>query len=328
MKSRKPSIFLLVSTLLTLLAGCIFDNRLTPMPFQLTSTATLLTSTSIQTLTITPTRTFMPVQTLSPDDAYTRLHALLTDTANCRLPCWMGITPGESTLQEASEQLILFSGIAERTGIGIIVGAEEGSYGTLTIPYPNDNKTIEIRLSYQKPADENKVFVIWLDTRAYRLKDGEYNGDVYGYIAYTELLKAYSLSGVLSTYGPPSLIFIRSDLPGVPTPEWWGSFIIHIWYPEQGIFLGYYMFAEGVGENYRFCPSNAFISGTLIPLGHGTDFQEILVSLRGVYPLFFPPASNIKTPQEAFGMTIEGFYQLLTASPNSCLETPKGIWWP
>jgi hypothetical protein len=160
------------------------------------------------------------------------------------------------------------------------------------------------------------------------LKDGQYSGDIYGYPAYTALLGAYTLSEILSDYSLPSHIFIQSDLSGTPSPGWWGTFIIHLWYPEQGIFMEYQMAIDGSGDIYRFCPTNAFVSGTLIPLGHRTDYQEILINLRGIYPLFFPPASNIKMPEEAFEMTDEEFYELFTASPNSCLETQKSIWWP
>jgi hypothetical protein len=180
--------------------------------------------------------------------------------------------------------------------------------------------------------NDNKVSGISFRTRAYRLKDGQYEGDVYGYPAYGELLKSYTLSGILSSYGPPSQIFIDAALgsQALPvTPAFGDYFKIHLWYPDQGIFMEYDISVEGSGDNYRFCPTNASILGVLTPPGLATaSYQEILLKSWDEYINFFPPTEFIKTSEEAFGMTIQEFYQLFRSPTNQCLETPKSIWWP
>jgi hypothetical protein len=266
MKHKTLPIILLSISLLTFFKGCQYGSR--PTPIQLTT----ITVAPIHMPTFSPISTIPSASTLVPKDAYARLQMLLTDTTNCHLPCWLGITPGETDWQDVTTQLMMFSSIASN-GLDIGSVVEKGAYGNLLIPFPKDNMAIEIGSSYRASLNTNTVNVIWLDTRAYRLKGGEYDGDVYGYAMYDEILKAYTLSEILSDYGQPSRVFIRSDLSGTPPPGWWGYIIIHIWYPDQGVFLEYKTVIDGAGNTYRFCPSNAFISGTLIPPGHANDYH-------------------------------------------------------
>ena len=161
-------------------------------------------------------------------------------------------------------------------------------------------------------------------------------GDVYGYEAYNSLLQNYALSTVLSTNGPPTYIYIfgyvRADIilsvsqtPYVLTDR----FVIHLVYPDQGILMEYEMTVEGHGDNYRFCPSNASISGIFMSLGSADDFFNALHGLGDDFWSSYPPDwVNSKTPDNAFGMTIEDFYQIFCSTPNHCLETIKSIWWP
>jgi hypothetical protein len=325
MTTKKIPIYLIGAAIIAL-AGCLPYNLPAPTLIHATDTITL---TSTRKPTNMPTFTATPVPTLSPNDVYTRVNEFLTNNSYCRLPCWFGIVPQQSTLIDVQTQLTMFSSIS--TDISYDLPTDNWVVSTLTIPFTDNNLVIEISSAYLAPLNENNISLNEFSTRAYQLKDGAYNGDVYGSSAYNEHLKAYTLSEILSRYGPPSQIFIRSNLSTdeLPLPQYsLDSFVIHIWYPNQGIFMEYSMLAGGSGKTYRFCPSNSFISGVLLPTDLGTGYQEVLKRFGGVYPLFFPPAANIKAPEEAFGMTIEEFYQLFRSPTNKCLESPKSIWWP
>jgi hypothetical protein len=335
MNYLKSFLFLLIVLLMTFLHSCILRNQPVstliskPNATEITPTAIPATNTPNILPTLIPTNTLTFLPTLSNDDAYTRLRTLMNVDKSCQLPCWLGITPGRTTQIDAQQQLTLFGGIATKTHISTTAG--DGSFGILVIPYPNDNMAIEVDLSYLLSDDGKFVSVIFPNTRAYKLKNGNFDGDLYGYPYYNDLMKAYSLSEILSSYGPPSQIFVRANLSTdkLPLPpNSLDSFVIHLWYPDQGIFMEYSMLAGGSGATYRFCPSNSFISGVLLPVSQGIGYQEILKKLGGVYSLFFPPASNVKTSEDALGMTVGEFFRTFISPTNRCLETPKSIWWP
>jgi hypothetical protein len=262
---------------------------------------------------------------------------LLTDITNCHLPCWLGITPAQTTFQEVNKLLTQFGSIADWLGVSLNYPTSAGkvSGASLDIPYPKDNMIIEIRPGYLSSSDD-KVLVSFMDTRSYHLKDGQYDDDVYDYETYEQLLKPYTLSGILSEYGPPTQIYIFGSLRGdigslSQTPDdYLDHFLIHLVYPDEGILMEYRMKVEGVGNNYRICPSNALISGYLMQSGDKDDFYKTVHTFIAPdefwmrYPI---AAVYSKIPQDAFGMTIEEFSQLFLSSPDHCLETPKSIWW-
>lgn len=249
---------------------------------------------------------------------------LNTDTS-CKLPCWMGITPGQSTLSEVNMMLPLFRGIAsEWFFIGDIL--DGGSFADLTILNSSDNVAIEISQSFDLKSDNDVISLIGIWARAYKLEDGIYVDDVYGYPAYNEFVQRYTLARVFVDYGMPEKIYILGSLRGdtVETPGFGDRFFFYIFYPPQGIFLKYGMLVKGVEENYQLCPSAAAMEGILLSPVLSKDYQNVLVGWQAL----FSPQINIKTTEEAFGMTDEEFYESFKSSPEVCLETPKEIWWP
>lgn len=58
-----------------------------------------------KTATATPTRTWTPVPRLSPEAALARIKELYVDGVPCALPCWWGITPGQTTWAQARQLL-------------------------------------------------------------------------------------------------------------------------------------------------------------------------------------------------------------------------------
>ena len=327
MKNTRFPTFVMAVAILTLLSGCISSNQPTLIPVSMTETVEAL-PTGIKP-TSTSTLTFTSISPLKISDAYARVSQFLNNSSDCRLPCWLGIKPGQSALLDVSEQLKMFNNIATDSSYGVPAG--DWLVASLTIPYSSDDdKVMEIKSSYLNTLGENDISVTEFYTRTYGLKAGKYDGDVYGYPAYSELLKPYTISGVLSNYGPPDQIYVvaylRSDT--LITPGFGDHFDLHVWYPNQGIFITYKMSVEASGDNYRFCPSSAFVSGTLMPSDLGTGYQEVLLKLGDRYQGFFPPSVYVKTLTEAFGMTIDEFYQLFRSPTDRCLETPKSLWWP
>jgi hypothetical protein len=330
--------FLLV--LVTLVSGCASCSSPQPPVIPAAETATashtvvqpVLTPTPSPTIKPTYTYTFLP--TLSADDAHARLRALMDNSENCLLPCWLGITPGKSTWQEANTHLLSFSSIAVhfQSGSGIHVSTGgQWSLGDFAFSYLNDQIVIEVEIGYPTSSTNDVVSIVSAESRAYRLKDGQFTGDVYGYSAYNDLFKAYSISSILTNYGIPQSIYVFGSLRNDTTisPGFGDYFAIHLWYPNRGIFIYYKMSIEGIGNNYRICPSNAFVSGDFLGAASTTDYKDVLLRRDSVYKYLIPPnIKYVKTTEDAFGITEEEFYQRFRSSQNQCLETPKSLWWP
>ena len=318
---------ILISAVFFILVGCVSANQPTA-PLPPTGETNTPLSTEVQH-TSAPTLTFQKVPTLPADDAYAQIGDLLRNRGDCRMPCWLGITPGVSSVLDVQAQLAEFSSIASDSYLEY--PANGWLVSEMIITYAEEDMIVEIRSNYMARQGVNTVYVDEFHTRAYRLKDGQYDGDVFGYMPYNALLEPYSISTVLSDYGPPEQVYIlgslRSDTLPV-TPGFGDDFEIHLWYPDRGVFMEYEISVEGSGDNYRFCPSNALISGRLTPANLGAGYQEVLVSLSDKFRYFFSPSIYVKTPEDALGMTIEEFYQLFRSPTDRCLETPKSIWWP
>jgi hypothetical protein len=160
-----------------------------------------------------PTWTSKP--TLPPDEAQALVMDLIATNGGCRLPCWWGITPGETTWEEArtfletfaTQILTLSKDVYGVTYNNLPESVSRGAVGaTITV----DNGTVQsIRSDINFP-----------------------------------------LSETLETYGQPSEVWIKVD-PQSINPE--APFTIVLFYPEQGILAGYQGTAKK-GTILRFCP--------------------------------------------------------------------------
>lgn len=112
-----------ILTLLLLALGCrapqptrtsavdIHMPTSTVTPVHPTSTSPLTptpTQTKTLTPTLTPTPTWTPLPTIPPDERLDAMLDLLYTNAGCRLPCWWGIIPGETSWTSARRFLQAF----------------------------------------------------------------------------------------------------------------------------------------------------------------------------------------------------------------------------
>jgi hypothetical protein len=327
MKTRWFSLFLFIMLISGLLIGCISGDRgaqslvpstLSPVPPS--SSPTPVTPSPTPTLIPTDTPTPTAVLTLSVDKAYIRLTGLLND-GSCRLPCWLGIKPGQSTLQDVHEQLVMFSGITPSFMGLYIEPAGKWSTADLTISHSNDSMEIDIDPGYFVQSDTNIVSVVAFKTLSYQIKNGGRGEIIYHYPPYSELMKAYTLSAVLSEYGLPKQIYIYA-LNTSPLVY----FQIHAWYPDKGIFMIYDLLAHDLGNSYQLCPTDSLVSGFLAQ-SYPADYQGFLLQMnKDLYKNFFPPSAFVKTTDEAFRLTSDQVYQLFRSPTTRCLETAKTVW--
>jgi hypothetical protein len=319
MSSQSPFTVYWAVILIFILSACAQSAIETESVPARTSTAPLPTPSAVFTptsrlLSPTPSSTFTVVPTLPAEEAYDLLANWLQNNNECQLPCWAGLIPGKSLSLEAYSKLTAFSSIADFVDLIYPTG------GLVPIAYPSGTLEIRIDVMVHSKADRRTIQVIAISTRTLHELEPGSSEYVYNAPAYNELLRAYTLSGILSKYGSPTDIWVRADIYNTGTQE---TFSITFLYPEKGIFVRYNMLAERIGDQIRGCPSRSFVDLWLLSPEDAGDYQEILLSKNVRWEGNWPYTTPI---QEAASMSIESFYQLYNESTDMCLETPLSIW--
>ncbi len=305
-----------------ILTTCTANNiQPTEIAVSVTSTKTLASPTFTKTVTPVPTATKIvatrtPVPTLPAEAADARVLELLKTNAGCSLPCWWGITPGVTTTDEIQSILEPF--------LGAVVSevryefSEMGGH-LLMRPQPENGLRVEI----QYLAEDRIVSMVYVNTAMTR--------DIYNMIYddpfYQETMSVYTLAAMLTKYGKPDQIFIRSfsDLAGEFNPTQ-----ILLYYPEQGIVAQYFSRNELEQNNEtilnRTCPPKSHISLRLF----NPDSHMSLDQLLSIDDSF----SRYREISEATHMDLETFFQTyrqydeknLKSSCPTYLKTPWNLW--
>ncbi len=279
------------------------------------------TPTAKAAVTPSPVLILTSAPTLDADVAFRILRDYLKNKQPCQLPCWWGITPGKSTLSEVQKQLTDFSGISKR----IYFGQAGNSWvvGNLDIDFDEGDSVIGVRSSYLASSNIEAISFVGIDTVSLPKST---KGRVYGDVNYNELLFAYTLPQIVSTYGIPAQTFMTAEIYAAePTaPDY---FVIRLLYPNLGVFLRYRMPAETNDSVYMFCPSQSVVYLDLIPQEYGNDYKDYFKQIASTeWNPAIPEITFYKSTDEALGITNEEFYRLIATSPTKCFESPISIW--
>jgi hypothetical protein len=141
------------------------------------------------TISKTPTKGSSPTMTSTPwDFEYGRekIKDLYQTNGNCRLPCWWGITPGQTTVSEVRQS---FTSYVE----GDVIAIEPSGYGII-LYYPAPHTLIDYSLSTYLEQDRSEIVTIIS-------MDGE-----------TALYGGFSPSYLLDNFGVPEKIWLTPDV--------------------------------------------------------------------------------------------------------------------
>ncbi len=281
--------------LLALMAGCGSPVEMTETatstqaPPTHTPTATMPpTTTTTPTLTPTVTLTlnpltWTPLPTLSREESRAMVQELLETNRGCQLPCWWGITPGETDWQTAQQFLATFATRIEQVENTPLITRYSVEYHVPGWGYDEGYTEFSVRDGMVTSMSVNTVG--------------------------TEL--SYQLHQVLSVYGKPTEIFLDYDVKFESI-----TFYMALYYPEQGnmaIFSGptESIKIEGT-ENvlFRFCPQHI---GPSLELW-SPDEELTEEDLQELFPWYLIPLNtNV--------MEINDFYKLfLDPNVTECIE--------
>lgn len=243
----------------------------------------VITSTSVLTPTLIPT--------LSPEQVEGVIHGLFENNGGCLLPCFWGITPGQTDWQTAQRFLTPLA---------------------LQIYVYADNISAEVHL----PAPEEVHLTVLRQTYAFD------DGIVTSIKSPVLQTLNFQPSTILDTYGAPDEVWLNTA--NASREGHWG-FIMYLFYPQQGFMLQYNVEAVQQNDHVLGCgfeQDDIILLGTWLQEGKELSFETASRPGSG-----FAETTFALPLEDATGMNVGTFYETFK-DPNNpiCLETPLSLW--
>lgn len=266
------------------------------------------TATPVSVATIPlPTLTLTQISpALTKDEALGLVVNLQETNGGCELPCWWGITPGETTGQSAKQILSPLRDLMEFS-IGYLGGAE-ARYELQLQEYNN------IRAELIMKDEKQPIGEIWVFSF---IPDEDQSTH------YDKSWQRYFLDELLTRLGMPSDVWLgfgphigdHDERPSASIPYYYELYVI---YRDLGVIVRYAGPAMR-GDPDRACPS----------LGQLKDML-IFIRQRSRGPLVGPPwdpFTNARTISDVTKLDVEMFYKTFKNSGGKiCLESPAKLW--
>lgn len=302
MKTTK-SILLRVSfygLLIALITGCRWriDSTTSPTSTSASSFATTTPATPIVSATQADTTISIltPLPTLSTLERDKRILDLFSNNSSCKLPCWWGIMPGETTWQEAWKQLSPFKPDPYISDTSL-----SPQFVDFLIPVSEEISpaySVNIRLDIK-----NEIVQV-VNMFMYRIDEPFIRIDQF-----------------LNDYGKPTEVWIhtyRSNF-GADIPA-----DVLLFYPDQGILARYFTDAtkiDAAQDTATICLDSDPVL-TLWSPDNQINFNEAQDLARLDYKKYDKPLLPLN---EASSISVEDFYSYRT-SENICITTELGLW--
>jgi len=234
---------------------------------------------------------------------------MLETNGGCELPCWWGITPGETIWQAVKDQFGLYYGRGDTQPDGTVYhyGPTYGLSPGRIFDYYIEHTFVE------RDGIVQSIEVIGSVVKG----DPDLGG---GSSHFAQDWRCYSLDQVLTRYGEPSQVRI-SFVPPIAL----GAFPYYnlaLVYDHLGFFVSYEGLAVYEPSVMRVCPRLEEVTLVFLQLQVPRPNESVL-GPQEEYP--FP------TLEEATGMNVETFYGTFyetfrNVDSNVCLESPAEMW--
>jgi hypothetical protein len=294
----KPTLILPIET----------STHITSSPIATQTSVLIQTPTSIPQINTPIEPTVSPQPTLSHENAWALINDLMLKNGGCDLPCWWGLFPGKSKVQDVNSFLSTFNGIAVLNNL-----SADPQYISLTVPINKVNLDIAIN------AWEHNNIVDRLFVSLQSNKHGDYGWEAYyGDPNYNQVTRKFQLSEILTNYGLPSKVLIA------PGP--FDGFVILLAYMKEGFLISYESPGKKAEGNYVGCPSESQISVWLWSPTENLTLKEVVSNT----PFGDVDATTIdyfKPIDETTKMSMDEFYKIYKNPENHlCVETPSAFW--
>lgn len=299
--SSKKIVLGIFVIILGILAGCNTLPIATPISTVLPVEKTKILETPESTVNIDDT----PAPTLSNIDSENYVEELLENNMGCFLPCFWGITPGQTSYDDAQ---ILFESLGW-------MGSE--SHGSFYTGRDFKDTSLAIRLGIYAPNDVVEKLHIGIGGKDFLNK-----------------VKYLSFGNIFKMLGKPTeiLVFIGAN-PGILEPDK-TSFEILLFYETQNTLLQFTGTAVKIGDSYHLCPAQPNAESKEVdPLSGNMSLyigeeNQISTPNQLVHPFWNLPNYYISA-EKAFGISVDEFYKMvLQSNGNVCFDSALVSWQP
>jgi hypothetical protein len=280
------------------------QNTIFPSPHQ---TAITILQSSVTPTLLSPTQkpiiqpSITEVPVLPVEEAEAKVLELLKSNGGCQLPCFWGLTPGQTKREEAVSFLYQFMNISPGPGVEITIPRDDLQLGTNVYLANAANQTgilqeIEvITTAYHRiPQDSGYVYINNFDNPYYH-----------------EYFQYYTLSYLLKNYGKPDDIYFDIETDFVK------EFHIYLDYSRLGWGAKLLMPLSISKDVVKGCPAKAFTTLWLWTPGDTRTAKKYGFSSNTLF----------KSIKEIPDITLEEFYNKYKVPTNDkCVEIPLSVW--
>ena len=230
---------------------------------------------------------------------------MLADNGGCELPCWWGITPGE-TSWEAVVEAFSEQGIRVSGGGGLGLEYPSGQYGDRTV-YADMMEVV-----FQEYGGTVQGVFVENDHYYLPLRDD-----------FAALWGRYALQPVLSRHGPPSQVYLNLSI-GAPCigVGIFPDYSMWVMYQDQGIAIRYSGMLISDHEKHLICPVFGQVGQIQIRLQSPEADDELVDPASEVYDLD-GTFSISGTAADLAGMSGQEFYDAFSVpDPQACIPIP------
>jgi len=261
----------------------IVTNALTDPP----ASATIST---VQILTPTISTTLPSPSELSPQAASAKIKELFQTNGGCQLPCWWGITPGQTRWQGVKDFLLPFA----KSIYDVNLSETNTAIAEVFLPAPFPNE------------------------RGFRQEYLVENGIVKEIEILPQQYSAYSKpSGLLHEFGIPEVVYLSVVIDQLL------SYAMVLYYPQQGIFALYAGMLQPIQarKELTLCFNELEYVDMFLWEPKSHSFDQTLGFVFQQYENTFQVIEDVST------LTENEVYTLFTDSDNlDCINTPSNLW--
>ena len=277
-----------------------------PTPSQLLTETQTLGHTITPTVTIPPTIVWTPLPTLGDALASVQFLKWLQGPQDCRLPCWAGITPGQSNWQQSLQNLAPLAGVSKFTRI--IDG--QCTFG----------KCNYLSWLYYSPPDfevDGEVYTILQDDKVYRVSIK---------VIKSSPPEGMSLTDILNNYGMPSsvLMDVNKEIQFEPNSNGVAAAILVLLaYPKNNSVIIFYYGADLQTNKFISCSKANTVQLFIYDDGTPLASYESLVNVPDVHRL---RVTGWKKLEDVTNLTIDSFFTKYRTPLPPCIDTPVNDW--
>lgn len=291
---RNQKSLFIFTIVFVLIVSCNSQAQIIPTEINRNTVAPIAT---INNITITSTPSLSPTQllpTIPPSDL---LESWLDGNPNCLFPCWAGITPGQTSWEDAFT--ILSTSVASNTTpLPLTSKCKHGSCYSFSWQYFLDD-VLYSGIIFEK---DNLIYSISIS--------GENS------------IK-YDIYEVLENYGQPDEVFLSASSF---TPEGEPYVILILLYESRKFVARYMWWATFEANKIKACGISEIFSIGIVDIepGNWTGFD---ISRGGYQSVQGATIENFKPLSEVSEFSVSSFYESATQTQeNFCISTFTSYW--